>query len=196
MNVFIIGTAIPGDDPLGLGALSQPLPDAGRLEQDWAAVVAGLEARRRRRRQAWLGGLAAAASVVLVIALLALPRNDTPAPAGKGSSMVEALPADSESPFAGTEASTVAEPTTAKLVAMSQDMERQLRFMREQVGALPTGVLAYEVELQDLIGQLDDTIGLEPDARELWAQRLELQINLMKLYRDELRRDYLRLASL
>lgn len=178
MNVSMSGSDMPGADPLRLRDLPEPRPEAGRLEQDWAAVSAALEADRKRRRHTWIGGLAAAASVVLVVALLNLPR---PEPAA-----VERAPM--------TEA-TAAQPSTAELMAMSQDMEQQLRFMREQVGSMPSEVAIYQVELQDLISQVDDALSLAPDSNELWGQRLGLQIDLVKLYRSQLRRDHLRLAS-
>jgi len=184
MNVSMSGSDMPGADPLRLRDLPEPRPEAGRLEQDWAAVRASLEAERTQRRQTWIGGLAAAASVVLVVALLALPRPE-PAPLERAP-ITAANPAEE----------TAAQPSTADLMAMSQDMEQQLRFMREQVGSMPSEVAIYQVELQDLISQVDDALSLAPDSKALWGQRLGLQIDLVKLYRSQLRRDYLRLASL
>lgn len=196
MNVFMISAITPGEDPLGLRELSEPKPEPDRLEKDWAVVSAVLEKRHSRRRYARLGAFAAAASVVLVIALLALPRPDVgPAPPLETTTAETAAPAGA-TPVQGSESTPADMPTTDELMAMSQDMEQQLRFMRAQVGAMPSSTLVYQVELQDLIGQVDDALSLSPGSRELWGQRLGLQLDLMKLYRNELRRDYLRLASL
>ncbi|MDX1556002.1 MAG: hypothetical protein R3212_08250, partial [Xanthomonadales bacterium] len=156
--------------------------------QDWQVVAGALQADRNRRR-AWLGGLAAAASVALVITLLALPRTD------------EAISTGHE--LAGEQPAAVAQPDVAaaqpgseELMAMSLEMERQLRFLRSQVGSMPSEMVVYQVELQDLIGQVDDALSLNPDSDALWGQRLGLQMNLVKLYRGQLRRDYAHMASL
>lgn len=179
-------------DPLRLRKLPEPLPEPGRVDHDWAVVLAALQARKTRRRQAWMGGLAAAASVALVVALLALTGRE-PAATDMSPQTVEAPAVGA--PESGT-APPAAQPSTDKLIAMSQDMEQQLRFLREQVSSMPSEVVAYQVELQDLIGQVDDALSLAPDSKELWSQRLGLQMDLAKLYRSQLRRDHDRLASL
>jgi hypothetical protein len=81
-------------------------------------------------------------------------------------------------------------------MAMSQDAERQLRRLRGQVSAMPSELVVYQVELQDLIAQVDDAISLSPESAALWGERLSLQLDLMKLYSSQLRREYARVASL
>lgn len=186
-----LSTPLPGSDPLGLRGLPEAKPEPGRIDQDWAAVSAALRAMKGRRR---LGGLGAAASVALVLALLALTARE-PAAVDRVPQTAEAPPADT-APAGSATAAPAAQPSTEELIAISQDMERQLRFLREQVSSMPSEIVMYQVELQDLIGQVDDALSLTPDSNALWSQRLDLQMDLAKLYRSQLRRDHLRLASL
>lgn len=182
MNVLMNDPDQPGKDPLNLRGLTEPVPQPGMMEQDWQKVSASLVARKRRR-QTWIGGLAAAASVTLVALLAALPRTEPLAPASDPTTTAHAAEQD-------------AMPGVEKLMAMSQDIESQLRFVRGQVGGMSSEMVVYQVELQDLIGQIDDALSLNPESQELWSQRLGLQLDLMKIYRTQLRRDHARLASL
>lgn len=175
----------PGQDPMGLRELSEPKPEDGRLEQDWQVVSAALDARARNRRRAWAGALATAASIALVVVVLSLQPTDESGPAAD-SPMTAGTPAEN-----ATTASKAEE-----LMAMSQDAERQLRQLRAQVGSMTSKAVVYQVELQDLIGQVDDALGMSPDSADLWGQRLSLQFDLMRLYSSQLRRDYVRVASL
>lgn len=192
MNVFINAGDRPGADPMGLRGLVEPIPEPGRIEQDWAVVSGALVAGRKRHRLGWIGGLAAAASVALVVTLIALPRQQ-PGTVENPAEMVQAPTNDTAS---AAETVLATEPSTGALVAMSQDMEAQLRYLGNQVGSMPSDVVVYQVELQDLIGQVDEALSLEPDSRDLWSQRLALQMDLVKIYRGQLRRDHLRFASL
>ncbi len=177
-------------DPLGLSSLADPAPEAGGMAQDWLVVSDALEKRRKRQR-AWWGGLAAAASVVLVIALLAIQPTRSPPPIEQQAATTSRPESAVAQPSAGDR-----KPSTADLIAMSQDMERQLRFLSAQVGSMPSEVVVYQVELQDLISQVDDVLSMAPDSQALWGQRLQLQMSLVRLYRGQLRRDYGRVASL
>jgi len=194
MNVLANGSDLPGTDPLNLGSLVQPAPDPGSVEKDWAVVSSALSNARKRRRQAWMGGLAAAASIALVIAVLGLPGSRLAAPASSDP-MTAGAPEPFTEPAAQAESAT-AGPGLEELMTMSQDIEGQLRFLRERVGSMSSEMVVYQVELQDLIGQIDDGLSLNPNSRQLWSQRLELQVDLMKIYREQLRRDHARLASL
>ena len=195
MNVFVNGAITPGDDPLGLCELPVPEPDAGSLEKDWEAVSVALEAGDKRRRQWWVSTLAAAATVVLVIAVLALPRMNPDVGSAEPQIASETTAPAPGSPVEQS-SQDVAQTTTEDLIVMSQTIEQQLRFVRSQVGSMPSELVIYQVELQDLIGQLDDALSVAPDSQELWGQRLGLQMDLMKLYRNQLRRDYHYLASM
>jgi hypothetical protein len=194
MNVLASGSERPGADPLNLGSLADPSPEPGSLEKDWAMVSSALARGKKRRRQAWMGGLAAAASIALVIAVLGLPGPHTVVPQNSDTMTAED-PQPVTEPTGQPEKATK-EPSLEELMAMSQDIENQLRFLRARVGGMSSGMVVYQVELQDVIGQIDDGLSLNPDSRQLWSQRLELQIDLMKLYRAQLRREHARLASL
>lgn len=173
----------PGGDPLGLRGLPEPRPAEGRCDEDWRAVRQALEQGRARRRKAWLAGaLGAAAALVVAIGLL-----DAPAPNGE-TTLGEQIAAVEPDAADGLQ--------LAELVSLSQNMEGRLRFLRNQVGAMPSDRVVYLVELQDLISQVDDVLSLSPGSAELWGQRVSLQLDLMKLYQDQLRRDHARMASL
>ncbi len=175
----------PGQDPLGLRELPEPQPEDGRLEQDWQAVSAALDARAKNRRRAWAGALATAASIALVVAVLGLQRTAETGPAADTPMTAEMQTGDA-----------ITATGAEQLMAMSQDAERQLRQLRARVGSMPSEAVVYQVELQDLIGQVDDALSLSPDSTDLWGQRLSLQFDLMRLYSSQLRRNYVRVASL
>lgn len=195
MNISTRGTVTPENDPLGLGNLAAPRPHEGTLEQDWTAVSAALDAGDKGRRQWLLGGLAAAATVVFVLAVATLPRNELQNPA-PGEQLAMEAPDTAPLEQANDATPGAKQPTTEDLIAMSQNMERQLQQLRSSVGSMSSELVVYQVELQDLIGQVDDALSMSPGSQALWGQRLGLQMDLMKLYRNQLRRDYSRYASM
>ena len=88
------------------------------------------------------------------------------------------------------------EPPLESLIAMSQQLENRIRAYRTGIGDLPSNVLVYQVELQDLIVQVDEELSATPDSRELLSQRVNLLLDVTRLYENSLRRDYYRMASL
>lgn len=172
------------DDPLGLGTLPELKPETGRVDEDWAAVQSALDAHDQRYKHRWMGGLAAAAVLALVVMVAGFPDPKAPGVSTQEPTLVQQ----------GSDAKP--EPGAPELIAMSQGMEKQLRFLRNEVDSMPSELLIYQVELQDLISQVDDALSLEPESEALWGQRLGLQMDLMKLYRSHLRRDHTGLASL
>lgn len=192
MNISTQSTVTPEQDPLGLAELAAPQPSAGTREKDWEAVSAALDTSDKTRRQWWLGGLAAAASVAFVVIVASLQQQEvlTTAPLEQVATN-QSTPAVPEE----TEPAGARQPTTDDLIAMSQKMEQQLHQFRTQVGTMPSEWVIYQVELQDLIGQVDEALSMSPESTALWGQRIGLQMDLMKLYRNQLRRDYSRLAS-
>lgn len=192
MNISSKSAVTPEQDPLGLGELGALQPDEGRREEDWAAISAALDADDKARRNWWIGGLAAAASVAFVVMVANLQQAETTDAFSPGQvATTGADPGTREE----QQAPAVQQPTTNDLIAMSQQMEQQLHDIRSQVGSMPSELVIYQVELQDLIGQVDEAISMSPDSEALWGQRIGLQMDLMKLYRNQLRRDYHRLAS-
>ena len=51
-------------------------------------------------------------------------------------------------------------------------------------------------ELEDLVVQVDEQLSRTPDSAALWSQRVDLLVDLERLYESGLRREYHRMASL
>jgi len=154
-------------DPLNLGSLPAVAPPS----DGWPLIRAELEKRQRRRRQApyWGGALAVAAALMLAVGLFI----QQPAP------------------------EAVAAPQALdSLISLSQQLETRVRAYRSEIGGLPTDALVYQVELEDLVAQVDEELSMNPDSTELWSQRVNLMLDLSRLYENQLRRDYSRMASL
>lgn len=174
------------EDPLNLRSLPLVTPDA----DGWPEIQGALmqQGRQRKTRRLLGGTLAVAASAILTLALLVGKPGPQP-----GVTPAETLAQPSiEEPVSAP----LKEPTTESLIAMSQKLENRLRLYRSQMGDLPADVLVYQVELQDLIVQVDGELSLNPGSVELWGQRVNLMMDVVRLYEDSLRRDYHRMASL
>lgn len=178
-------------DPLGLRSL--PLAEPAR--DGWPEIEAELLSRNRRGRALRAGGglLAVAASAVLAFSLLVDQRTPAENPAtaesaqqsvGVGETASEPVPLPLQ------------EPAVESLIAMSRQLEGRIRAYRSGIGDLPSDVLVYQVELQDLIVQVDEELSAAPDSPELWRQRVNLLLDVARLYENSLRRDYYRMASL
>ena len=174
-------------DPLNL----RDLPPVSTDHDGWPAIRAALnESRARSRKRRITGGaLAVAATVVFAVALTVSPTPSGPGPAiDLDSAQVSPARESVPEPFK--------EPSVESLMAMSRQLETRLRQYRVQTGELPTASVVYQVELQDLIVQVDEGLSRNPDSRELWAQRVSLLMDSARLYENNLRRDYYRMASL
>ena len=167
-------------DPLNLGSLPAVEPPS----DGWPAIRAELEKSRQSRRLSGFvaGALAVAATVALAVGLYVHE------------------PADSQTrPAPDTLAQEpVAAPGQAldSLIALSQQLEWQVRKYRVEFGDMPTDALVYQVELEDLIAQVDDELSMKPGSPALWGRRVNLLLDLSRLYEMQLRRDYHRMASL
>jgi hypothetical protein len=166
-------------DPLNL----RSLPLAEPPMDGWPQVRAALEQGNRRRRlvRYAAGTFAAAATVMLAVGLYV----QQPGPASLPSPAVES-----------TTTVAVNQPTLDSLISVSQQLENRVRTFRSEVGGMPTASLVYQVELEDLVAQIDDELSMRPDSLELWNQRVNLLLDLSRLYENQLRRDYHRMASL
>jgi hypothetical protein len=170
-------------DPLNLGSLPPVTPPG----DDWPAIETALRTHHGRRRLWKLtgGALAAAASIAFVISLVlnqpvslpvnepALARADTRQASGQAK-----------------------EELVASLISLSQRLETSLQHIRSEVGAMPTTSLIYQVELEDLVAQVDEELSMNTDSTSLWSQRVNLLLDLTELYKNELRRESHRMASL
>jgi len=154
-------------DPLNLGSLPAVAPPS----DGWPFIRAELEKRQRLRRRVpyWGGAMAVAAALMLAVGLFI----QQPAPEA-------AAPPD----------------TLDSLISLSQQLETRVRAYRSEIGGLPTDALVYQVELEDLVAQVDEQLSMNPDSTELWGQRVNLMLDLSRLYQNQLRRDYSRMASL
>ena len=170
-------------DPLGL----RGLPELDSSRDAWPAIERALARRRRWHRG--LAGLAVAASVVLAVTVVMRLPGPTPRSepgAVPGAQVAEQTPAETAAPGA----------QVATLVSLSQQLERQLRALRGGVAAMPAEAVVAQAELQDLIAQVDLELSHEPESVNLWGQRVNLLLDLHQLYRQELRRDGVLVASL
>ena len=174
-------------DPLNLRSLPQVSPTA----DNWPAIEAALTQHQSRRKLWKMAGgvLAVAASVALTAGLILQQPGGLPT-----------IDNDSvQNTTAQAEAKTAAGPgnvTTDSLISLSQRLETNLRRMRSDIGGLPTLSLIYQVELEDLVAQVDEELSMNPDSSDLWTQRVTLLLDLSQLYRNELRRESINMASL
>jgi len=162
-------------DPLNL----KGLPLVSPPQDDWPVIQAALLQQSKRRRVARLAAstLAIAATVALAVGLFI----HTPMP----TQVVEP----------GVSAQSGVN-TVESLIALSQQLESQLRMARSELGGMPTDALIYQVELEDMVAQVDEELSLNPDSLKLWSHRINLLLDLDQLYQNQLRRDYQRMASL
>ena len=156
----------------------------------WPEIQKALtqQGQKRNTRRLVGGTLAVAATAVLTLALLVGRPFDQ---SGMMPSDTAALP-----PVDEPVSAPLQEPTAESLIALSQKLEGRLRLYRSQIGDLPADMLVYQVELQDLIVQVDGELSLNPESVDLWGQRVNLMMDVVRLYEDSLRRDYHRMASL
>jgi hypothetical protein len=192
------------EDPLNL----QSLPLVAPPRDGWPAVEAALrgDARRRSLGRYAAGALAAAAAVTLALGLyLSQPGPEDPAASRFAADQPES-PAVRAPTITSAASTTEAIAESGKggapgdtldaLIALSQRLEGRLRHIRADVGSLPAHAVVYQVELADLVVQVDEELSRQPDSLALWNQRVELLLDLERLYEKSLRREYDRMASL
>ena len=175
-------------DPLNLGSL----PLVSSPPDDWPMIEAALRKQNTRRRFVKLAGgtLAIAATAVLVVGVLVhRPFGIPQDPAGAELLQTAQLEKPASSDAAQSD-------TVESLIALSQQLESNLQKIRSQAGAMPTSVVIYQVELEDLVAQVDEELSMRPDSIDLWSQRINLMLDLSQLFQNELRREYHRMASL
>lgn len=170
-------------DPLNLRSLPAVAPE----DDGWAEIEARLLARNQRQARLRRSGasLALAATVVLAVTLwIGHSPSAPPGPEQPAHSQVEVAE------HQGTQTSL------ATLMSLSRQLEERLQHYRSEHGDLPSGLLVYQVELQDLVAQVDEEISVYPQSLELWNQRVRLLMDISRLYENRLRREYHQLASL
>ncbi|MCH7507561.1 MAG: hypothetical protein IID60_09690 [Proteobacteria bacterium] len=175
-------------DPLNLGSLPLVSPPG----DDWPIIEAALRKQNSRRRIVALTGstLAIAAAVILVVGVFVYRPYGIPA-GTSGSQQQQTTQVESPVASDGPKTSTL-----DSLIALSQQLESNLRKIRSRVGVMPTSSVIYQIELEDLVAQVDEELSMRPDSMNLWSQRINLMLDLTQLYQNELRREYHAMASL
>jgi len=172
-------------DPLGLSDLEPIEPGY----DGWAQIESALQTHHDNKRN-WRragGWLAVAASLVLVISI-SLRNTENGTPAG--------MPVPDLATSTTNPASVTVEDNINALISMSQNMEEQLKRMRQETSAMPAESAIYVAELEDLIAQVDSELSLTPDSIDLWGQRVNLMLDLAQIYQQQWQIDYGRMASL
>lgn len=184
------------EDPLNL----QSLPMVAPPRDGWPAVAAALrgDARRRSLGRYAAGALAVAATVTLALGLYLRGPGQDASPVGGRLAAEQpgsrAMPAPADVAAATSESDK--QDGLDAMIALSQQLEGRLRYIRADAGNLPSGVVVYQVELADLVVQVDEELSRQPDSLPLWNQRVALLLDLERLYANNLRREYHRMASL
>jgi len=183
------------DDPLGLADLTAIEP----AFDDWASIESALlsQADKKQRRQRAGGWLAVAASLVLIVGMvMRSTENGAPTdPVAADTATFDARLASDTS--AGGRISAVRDTDNiVALIKLSQNMENQVKHLRQESASMPAESAIYVAELEDLIVQVDNELSFTPDSVDLWGQRVNLLLNLAQIYQQQWQIDYGRLAAL
>ena len=172
-------------DPLGLSDLETIEPGY----DGWAQIESALQTHQNNKRNWKRAGswLAVAASLVLVISIsLRNSENHTPT---RLSSPEFATPETNL-------ASVPVQDNINALIGLSQNMEDQVKKLRQETSSMPAKSAIYVAELEDLIAQVDNELSLTPDSIDLWGQRVNLMLDLAQIYQQQWEIDYGHMASL
>ncbi len=172
-------------DPLGLNDLETIEPGYNGWEQIEVALQAHQNSKRNWQRAGSF--LAIAASLVLVISIT-LRNHEIQAPTS--------LPSPEFATQATSIASASVQDNINALIGLSQNMEEQVKTLRQESSSMPAESAIYVAELEDLIAQLDNELSLTPDSINLWGQRVNLMLDLAQIYQQQRQIDYARMASL
>lgn len=174
------------DDPLGLGQLEPVEPGYDGWSQIESALLVQQDKKRRWQRTG--GWLAVAASLVLAVSFTANR------PASQAEIPVVATPGPG---FASvTDEDKLRQENIRALVSLSQNMEAQVKTLRQDTVSMPAESAIYVAELQDLIAQVDNELSFQPSSVDLWGQRVNLLLDLAQIYQQQWQIDYGRMASL
>jgi len=172
-------------DPLGLGDLGEIEPGY----DGWDQIESALKARQAKKRLWRRSGswAAIAASVVVVVSLTLSDREPG----------TESVPPENRvATSAGDSASITMQDNIRALIELSQTMENQVAKLRREAGSMPAESAIYVAELEDLIAQVDNGLSQAPDSIDLWGQRVNLLLDLARLYQQQWQVEYGRIASL
>ena len=172
-------------DPLGLRNLESIEPDY----DGWDDIASALKAHHDNKRSWQRAGswLAVAASLVLVISIT-MRNSENGLPAGT---------VNQETATSGANLASVSvQDNIEALIGLSQNMQEQVKQLREETGSMPAESAIYVAELEDLIAQVDNELSFTPDSIDLWGQRVNLLLDLAQIYQQQWQIDYGRMAAL
>jgi hypothetical protein len=172
-------------DPLGLSDLDTIEP----AYDGWNQIESALKAHQNSKRKWQRSGrwLAVAASLVLVVSI-SLRNSENPV-------STDLAPAEFATPATNL-ASVPVQDNINALIGLSQNMEEQVKKLRQETSSMPAESAIYVAELEDLIAQVDSELSLTPDSIDLWGQRVNLMLDLAQIYQQQWQIDYGRMASL
>jgi len=175
------------DDPLGLGDLEGVDPGY----DGWAGIESALLAHKDSKRNWQRAGswLAVAASLVLVVSIT-MRNSENPATINPGFASDTSV---GESSSAAYDSQT---DNIGALIGLSQNMEIQVKQLRQGTASMPAESAIYIAELEDLIAQVDNELSFTPDSIDLWGQRVNLLLDLAQIYQQQWQIDYGRMAAL
>lgn len=173
------------DDPLGLGDLEAIDPGY----DGWGDIESALLAHKDRKRgwQRARGWLAVAASLVLVVGIT---MRNAEGPATNSPDLTSSTNTGTSSVAAGDI------DNVGALIGLSQNMENQVKQLREDTTSMPAESAIYVAELEDLIAQVDKELSFTPDSIDLWGQRVNLLLDLAQIYQQQWQIDYGRMVAL
>ena len=173
------------DDPLGLSDLEAIDPGY----EGWADIESALLAHKDSKKNWQRAGswLAVAASLVIVISI-SMRNVEDPATINPEFASDTYVGAISE---AGREIDNI-----RALIGLSQNMEHQVKQLRQGTVSMPAESAIYIAELEDLIAQVDNELSFTPGSIDLWGQRVNLLIDLAQIYQQQWQIDYGRMAAL
>ncbi len=173
------------DDPLGLSDLESIEPGYDGWTDIESALLTHKDNKRTWQRAG--GWLAVAASLVLVVSITMRNIEDpaTINPEFASRTNVEASNSAARDP-----------DNIGALIGLSQNMENQVKQLRQGTASVPAESAIYIAELEDLIAQVDNELSFTPDSIDLWGQRVNLLLDLAQIYQQQWQIDYGRMAAL
>lgn len=173
------------DDPLGLSGLEAIDPGYDGWTDIESALLTHKHSKRNWQRAG--GWLAVAASLVLVVSIT---MRNIESPATNIPNLASSTSVGASNP-AARETDNV-----GALIGLSQNMENQVKQLRQDTSSMPAESAIYIVELEDLIAQVDNELSFTPDSVDLWGQRVNLLLDLAQIYQQQWQIDYGRMAAL
>jgi len=177
------------DDPLGLRNLETIDPGYDGWADIESALLAHQDSKQASKRS-WqrAGGWFAVAASLLLVFGISMRNIENPAtnnPALASDTNVGA------SNFVAQETDNI-----GALIGLSQNMENQVKQLRQGTSSMPAESAIYIAELEDLIAQVDNELSFTPDSIDLWGQRVNLLLDLAQIYQQQWQIDYGRMAAL